>query len=50
MRPGADLSDRGIFEDVSTTIGNALEQVHARDSARTHITRTAFAIALEQLS
>lgn len=50
MRPGADLSDRGIFEDVSTTIGNALEKVHARDGARTHITRTAFAIALEQLS
>lgn len=50
MRPGAELTDRAIFEDVSTTIGNALERVHALDHGRTHITRTAYSIALEKLS
>ena len=50
MQPGNDLSDKGIFEDVSTVIGNALERTHARHSARTHLSRTAFEIALEQLT
>ncbi|MCC6839661.1 MAG: amino acid dehydrogenase [Flavobacteriales bacterium] len=49
MGYGADLSDKGIFHDVSTTIGQALEQVHARNSTNTHITRTAFEIALAKL-
>ena len=50
MQSGNDLSDKGIFEDVSTVIGNALERTHARHAARTHLSRTAFEIALEQLT
>lgn len=50
MKPGADLSDKGIFQDVSTVIGTALERTHAKHGGRTHLTRTAFEIALAQLS
>ncbi len=50
MQPGNDLSDRSIFEDVSSVIAQALERVHARNSAKEHLTRTAFEIALEQLN
>ncbi|HMC96933.1 MAG TPA: Glu/Leu/Phe/Val dehydrogenase dimerization domain-containing protein [Flavobacteriales bacterium] len=50
MRPGAELTDKAIFEDVSRTIGTALERTHARHAHRTHLTRTAFEIALAQLN
>lgn len=50
MQPGADLTDKAIFEDVSQTIGTALKHTHAKHSGRTHLTRTAFEIALEQLN
>ncbi|MEZ4740391.1 MAG: Glu/Leu/Phe/Val dehydrogenase dimerization domain-containing protein [Flavobacteriales bacterium] len=50
MHPGADLSDKGIFEDVSNVIGKALEATHARNSTPLHLTRTAFEIALEKLN
>ncbi len=50
MQPGADLSDKAIFEDVSAVIGKALEQTHARHSATTHLSRTAFEIALAKLN
>jgi len=50
MQPGNDLGDKAIFEDVSNTIGTALEQTHARHSERTHLTRTAFEIALAKLN
>ncbi len=50
MMYGSDLSDKAIFRDVSTTIGHALEKVHARSAGNTHITRTAFEIALAQLN
>jgi len=50
MQYGADLSDKGIFNDVSTTIGNALEKVHKSNSGRTHLSRTAFEIALAKLN
>lgn len=50
MTDGADLSDRGIFNDVSQVIGQALEKVHAARKDRTHITNTAFGIALAQLA
>jgi len=50
MGEGADLGDRAIFEDVSRTIGAALERVHAKHTGRTHLTSTAFGIALEQLA
>ena len=49
MGYGADLSDEAIFRDVSGTIGKALEDVHARNAGNTHITRTAFEIALARL-
>ena len=50
MQPANDLSDRSIFQDVSAVISQALERVHARNSAKEHLTRTAFEIALEQLN
>ncbi|MEZ4806616.1 MAG: Glu/Leu/Phe/Val dehydrogenase dimerization domain-containing protein [Flavobacteriales bacterium] len=49
MSPGADLSDNGIFKDVSNVIGTALERTHAQHPQRTDLTRTAFGIALAQL-
>jgi glutamate dehydrogenase (NAD(P)+) len=50
MQPGNDLSDKGIFEDVSRVIGKALEHCHARHPHRQHLNRTAFEIALEKLN
>jgi glutamate dehydrogenase (NAD(P)+) len=50
MQPGNDLGDKAIFEDVSNTIGTALEQTHARHAERTYLTRTAFEIALAKLT
>src|SRR5690606_11384910 len=50
MQPGNDLSDKGIFEDVSRVIGGALEDCHARHAERTQLTRTAFEIALAKLN
>ncbi|MBV6405727.1 MAG: amino acid dehydrogenase [Flavobacteriales bacterium] len=50
MRPGSDLGDRAIFTDVSGTIGRALERTHERHPHRQHLTRTAYSIALEQLT
>ncbi|MCU0318640.1 MAG: amino acid dehydrogenase [Flavobacteriales bacterium] len=50
MQPGNDLSDKAIFEDVSAVIGAALQRTYDRHSARTHLSRTAFEIALEQLT
>jgi glutamate dehydrogenase/leucine dehydrogenase len=50
MQPGNALTDQAIFEDVSLVIGDALEQCHARHTQRTHLTRTAFEIALAKLN
>jgi glutamate dehydrogenase (NAD(P)+) len=50
MQPGNDLSDKGIFEDVSAVIGKALEDCHGRHSGRTFLTRTGFEIALAKLN
>ena len=50
MTDGADLSDGGIFNDVSQVIGQALEKVHAAHKGRTLLTNTAFGIALTQLA
>ena len=49
MQPGNALSDKAIFEDVSQVIAKAIEDCHARNSQRTHLTRTAFEIALAKL-
>jgi glutamate dehydrogenase/leucine dehydrogenase len=50
MQPGNDLSDKAIFEDVSRTIGTALEQTRSRHGERTFLTRTGFEIALAKLT
>ena len=50
MMDGAQLTDQAIFGDVSERIADALRRTHARHSGRTHLTRTAFDIALEQLT
>ncbi len=49
MRPGASLTDEALFQDVSMVIGQALEATHAKHALRTHLTRTAFGIALDKL-
>lgn len=49
MQDGVTLSDQAIFNDVSAVIGRALERTFLRHPQRTHLTRTAFELALEQL-
>ncbi len=44
-----DLSDSGIFEDTSETIGAALKLVHYKNQNKTGITKSAFEIALKKL-
>lgn len=44
-----EITDQGIFEDVSKTIYNALKDTHAINSNKTLIAKTAFEIALKQL-
>jgi glutamate dehydrogenase/leucine dehydrogenase len=50
MQPGNALTDKAIFQDVSTVIGKALEDCHTRHPHRLHLTRTAFEIALAKLT
>ena len=50
MQDGAALTDQAIFGDVSDTIGRALERTCAKHPGKTHLTRTAFEIALAQLT
>ncbi len=50
MQDGAATTDQAIFGDVSDTVARALDKTYARHSGRQHLTRTAFEIALEQLS
>ena len=45
-----DMSDRAIFDDTSVTIRRALEATHAKRQDATHLSETAFAIALEKLA
>jgi len=49
MQPNIEVSDEAIFSDTSITIKNALVKAHAKDPSKTHIARTAFEIALNQL-
>ena len=44
-----EISDKGIFEDTSSTIENALKAAHAKTPGKTGIAKTAFEIALNQL-
>ncbi|MCB0794648.1 MAG: Glu/Leu/Phe/Val dehydrogenase [Flavobacteriales bacterium] len=50
MTPDAELTDKAIFEDVSGIVRKALERTHSVNNGPTHLTRTAFQIALEQLT
>jgi glutamate dehydrogenase/leucine dehydrogenase len=50
MQNDIEYSDRGIFSDVSATIRQALMKTHALSNSKTHIAKTAFEIALRQLS
>ncbi|MEO5584691.1 MAG: Glu/Leu/Phe/Val dehydrogenase dimerization domain-containing protein [Flavobacteriales bacterium] len=50
MQDGAELTDKAIFEDVSKVIGKALDHVHSKNDGKTGVTRTAFEIALAQLT
>jgi glutamate dehydrogenase (NAD(P)+) len=49
MQNDARISDQAIFDDVSATIGTALERCHARSTRHSGIASTAFEIALDQL-
>lgn len=51
MDPNSDdqLTDEGIFSDISATIGQALEKVHEVNPGKTHLAEAAFGIALKQL-
>lgn len=44
-----DMSDEGIFNDVSDVIYTALKKIHELNNEKINITRTAFEIALQQL-
>ncbi|HEY0898174.1 MAG TPA: Glu/Leu/Phe/Val dehydrogenase dimerization domain-containing protein [Sphingobacteriaceae bacterium] len=49
MQRNIEMSDEAIFHDASETIRIALEKTHAKSSAKTGLSATAFEIALEQL-
>ncbi len=44
-----DITDKGIFEDTSLTIYNALKNTHSHNSIKTGIAKAAFSNALKQL-
>jgi hypothetical protein len=44
-----DITDKGIFEDTSSTIYNALKNTHSNNASKTGIAKAAFEIALKQL-
>lgn len=49
MQRNVEMSDEAIFHDASEIIRIALEKTHAKSTAKTGISATAFEIALEQL-
>jgi len=44
-----EVTDKNIFEDVSLTIANALQEVYDRRPGKTRIAETSFTIALDKL-
>lgn len=50
MSKDPDMSEQGIFGDVSDTIRKALERVRSENTSESGIARTAFRQALEQLT
>ena len=49
MQTGIDLTDKGIFEDVSHTIYSALDELHTRRSEKQGLMEAAFGMALERI-
>ena len=49
MERRVQMTDEAIFNDTSTTIKKAIENVHSKNSSKTNISRTAFEIALKKL-
>lgn len=49
MQPNIQVTDAGIFSDVSSVIEKALQQSHAANASPQQIAQTAFGIALKQL-
>jgi len=49
MERRVQMTDEAIFKDTSETIRKAIKDVHDHNTAKTHISETAFEIALKQL-
>ena len=49
MERRVQMTDEAIFKDTSETIRKAIKNVHDHNTAKTHISETAFEIALKQL-
>jgi glutamate dehydrogenase/leucine dehydrogenase len=49
MKPGADVTDQAIFQDVSEAIASALRKTHNQNPHHLEITKTAYEVALQQL-
>ena len=49
MERRVEMSDEAIFSDTSNVIKKALENTYAKNTSKTHISETAFEIALKQL-
>lgn len=50
MEPGATMEDKAIFDDTSKTIYTALKNAHKKNPDKKNISKTAFEIALKQLT
>ena len=49
MTDSVEMSDEAIFEDTSSTIKKAIQEVYKKSSDKTKISKTAFTIALNKL-
>lgn len=49
MQNEVDMSDEGIFTDISKTIESALREIYTRNKTQKNIAKTGFEIALNQL-
>jgi len=49
MQGEIEISDEGIFSDISKTMETALREIYTRNKSKTNIAKTGFEIALNQL-
>jgi glutamate dehydrogenase/leucine dehydrogenase len=49
MQSDIEISDEGIFTDISKTMENALREVYTRNKTKRNIAKTGFETALNQL-